>query len=133
MQSTALLWDVPGASRVYSVFENCSNLTIVIIGSEVKTIPAYAFYGCSGLTELIIPNLVTTIGHDAFYGCRGLTEIINYATTPQTIDMKYVNGYVFGNVNKTTCMLRVQVISVATYKAATSWKDFGNILEILLL
>ena len=58
------------------VFLDCSNITKLIIGDKVKTIPANAFYGCSGLTSVRIPNSVTSIGGSAFYGCASLTSVI---------------------------------------------------------
>jgi hypothetical protein len=57
------------------VFSGCSALTSLNIDSEVKTIPAYAFYNCSGLTSVTIPDLVMSIGESAFSGCSGLTSI----------------------------------------------------------
>ena len=58
-----------------AMFGNCSKLTQVIIGENVKTIPAYTFEGCSGLTSVTIGNSVTSISEGAFSGCIGLTSV----------------------------------------------------------
>ena len=59
----------------YLIFEECTNLSNVIIGDNVQTIPDYAFYNCSGLTSVTMGNHVTSIGAYAFSNCSGLTEI----------------------------------------------------------
>ena len=56
-------------------FNNCTNLSIVVFGDFVETIPACAFNGCSGLTSLTIGNSVTSIGDYAFENCSGLTSL----------------------------------------------------------
>ena len=84
--------------RTYEAwFQDCP-LTSLVIGNDVKSIPAclayyqtrlttvtipnsvisigwYAFEGCTGLTSVTIPNSVTEIGYSAFYGCTGLTSV----------------------------------------------------------
>ena len=84
--------------RTYEAwFQDCP-LTSLVIGNDVKSIPAclayyqtrlttvtipnsvisigwYAFVGCTGLTSVTIPNSVTEIGYDAFSGCTGLTSV----------------------------------------------------------
>ena len=52
-----------------------TGLTEITIPNSVTSIGSYAFSGCTGLTEITIPNSVTSIGSGAFYGCTGLTEI----------------------------------------------------------
>ena len=59
----------------FSIFSGCTNLTTVIIGDNVKTIPSYAFSGCSGLTSITIPDSVTSIEGSAFSGCNKPTNI----------------------------------------------------------
>ena len=56
------------------IFENCTNLTTIIIGNDVKTIPSNAFSRCS-LTSITIPASVTKIGSCAFYRCFDITSI----------------------------------------------------------
>ena len=57
-------------------FEDCKELTSVVIPNTVTRISWDAFSGCTGLTSIVIPNSVTEIGNQAFRGCTGLTNII---------------------------------------------------------
>lgn len=58
-----------------SAFNGCSSLNSVSIPNSVKYIEFCAFLGCSGLTSIIIPNSVTSIGGEAFGSCIGLTSV----------------------------------------------------------
>ena len=58
-----------------SAFEECTNLTSVVIGDNVTSIGSKAFYNCDSLTSVTIPNSVTTIGESAFYACTSLTSV----------------------------------------------------------
>ncbi|MEI6755120.1 MAG: leucine-rich repeat domain-containing protein, partial [Paludibacter sp.] len=62
-------------SSQYPSFFGCTKLSSVIIGNNVKTIPANAFQDCTGLTSIIIPTSVTSINDAAFEYCSGLTSI----------------------------------------------------------
>ena len=111
------------------------------IPSSVTSISGGAFSACRGLTSVTIPSSVTSIGLSILRGgsfdyCTGLTEIINHATIPQFIERTaghtdYLIG-AFANVNKTDITLRVPAASVAAYKVAAGWKDFGKIVAIEL-
>ena len=63
----------------YPVFEDCTSLSTVTIGENVKNIPDYAFCYCTGLTSITIPSSVTSIGEDAFHGCTGLKTVYNFS------------------------------------------------------
>ncbi len=58
------------------VFQGCTTLSTLNIGSGVKAIPNYAFSGWNGLTTVTIPNSVTTIRNNAFSGCSGLKFVV---------------------------------------------------------
>ena len=102
-------------------FYGCSSLTSVTIGNSVTSIGDDAFLNCSGLTSINIPNSVTSIGILAFYGCSGLTSITVEATTPPTL-----GGNAFSNTNN--CPIYVPAASVDTYKAASGWSTYENII-----
>jgi len=56
-------------------FENCTQLTEVIMSDSVTFIESYAFSNCSALSKVVMSNSVTTIGMGAFRDCSSLTEI----------------------------------------------------------
>lgn len=57
-------------------FNNCRNLTSVIIPNSVTSIGEGAFCDCSSLTSGAIPSSISSIGAYAFSGCNGLTSVI---------------------------------------------------------
>ena len=68
----------PAGDRVTGIgnwaFDQCRQLTSVIIPDSMTTIGERAFNGCSNLTYVVIPNSVTSIGVYAFAYCN-LEEI----------------------------------------------------------
>ena len=56
-------------------FQNCTNITSIIIPASVKTIGFNAFAGCTKLTSVVIPDGVTSIAQSAFDGCTSLTSL----------------------------------------------------------
>lgn len=55
-------------------FEDCQ-LKSLLIGEQVKSIPAYLACGQKQLTSITIPNSVASIGDFAFSGCSGLSSV----------------------------------------------------------
>ena len=85
--------------RYDPVFRNCTALSTVTIGENVKNIPAYAFSGCTGLTSVVIPNSVTNIGSSAFSGCINLKKVELNTTTVENwfSGNASINEVVIGN------------------------------------
>ncbi len=55
-------------------FENCKDLTAVVIPETCVGLGWNSFAGCTGLKKIVIPASVKTIEGSAFYGCTGLLE-----------------------------------------------------------
>ena len=71
--------DIVIPSNVTSIgneaFKKCDNLTSITIPNSVTSIGDHAFYHCDSLTNITIPSSVTSIGDSAFYHCDNLTSI----------------------------------------------------------
>jgi hypothetical protein len=106
-------------------FAYCLSLTSVTLGNLITAIGEGAFQGCENLISVTLGGSVTMIDNWAFAGCERLAEIINLNPTPIAI-----NGTVFEDVDKSTCVLKVPAGSLAAYSAANVWKEFLNMEEI---
>jgi hypothetical protein len=104
-------------------FEECTNLTSVIIGNAVTTIGSCAFAFCRGLTSVTIGRAVTLIDYCAFEFCEGLTSITSLA-----VNSPLLGPGVFTAVSSA---ISVYVLcgSVEVYKADVVWGSFSNIQE----
>jgi hypothetical protein len=80
-----------------SAFENCYNLTSILIPNTITSIGSYAFSYCSGISgALTLPTSLRKLGEGAFYGCWNLTSV----TIPATLtDIGY---YCFLESNSVT-------------------------------
>ena len=58
------------------VFDNCTNLSTINFGNNVKRIPNKLCCGWSGLTSIEIPNSTKMVGKDTFRDCDHLTNIV---------------------------------------------------------
>lgn len=56
-------------------FDDCDNLTEIVIPEGVTSIGHSAFYDCDSLTSVVIGNGVTYIGSIAFAGCDSLASV----------------------------------------------------------
>ena len=57
------------------LFEGCSSLSNVVMGNSIEYIGHSAFRDCTSLLKIHIPKSVTVIGEDAFKGCTNLVGI----------------------------------------------------------
>lgn len=81
------VYDATSGSSSYSsshgVFQQCSHLTTVTIGSNVKSIPSQLLTGCP-ITTVTIPNSVKTIGQYAF--ANTLLQTVHFGSSVELID-----------------------------------------------
>ena len=60
---------------VEGVFSDCTNLTTLVLPSQLKEIGAQAFAGCEQLTAVTLPDSLEVLGCGAFQNCTSLTTI----------------------------------------------------------
>lgn len=109
-----------------NAFYGCTNLKKVSIGDNVERIGRWAFSGCSNLDYFLLGRNVKSIGQEAFSDCVNMTKLISYATTPPTCETQALD-----DINKWSCKLLVPSEAISTYQAATQWKDFFFIEDVL--
>ncbi len=95
-----------------SAFEDCVNLTSVVIPSTDTIIGYYAFYNCINLTNVNIPSSVTTIGGHTFSRCTKLESIMipDNVTLIGESAFAYCNGLTIVNIPS-----GINVISMETF------------------
>ncbi len=116
LPSTLKSVTITGGNLYYGAFYNCSSLTSVTLGDNVKTVGGYAFYECSGLTSVTLPNGITGIGFYAFCGCSGLTSI----AIPETV--KSIGSSAFENCSGLTSVVipdSVEEIGDSAFRACS--------------
>lgn len=71
-------------------FQQCANLTSVVLPNGITKLNSYIFYECPSLTSVNIPESVTSIGFAAFSDCKSLTSI----TIPENVtEIDMLNFY----------------------------------------
>ncbi|MDE6633456.1 MAG: leucine-rich repeat protein, partial [Muribaculaceae bacterium] len=96
------------------------SLEKVVIGNNVRSIPANLFRECINLNSVVIPNSVTSIGNSAFNGCSLDTIVMGYG-------IKSIGSYAFSR-----CPASKIYITAQTPPEIESY-TFGNYKGILYL
>lgn len=104
-------------------FEDCYELTSVVIGDAVETIGEEAFQGCTGLTSVTIGSGVTTIGAKAFNYCNALQTV----TCKNTVPPVMASSNCFSTAAYSKAVLMVPRQYVEAYALADYWYKFNNI------
>lgn len=86
-----------------------ANLTIVKMGSHIRTIGASAFKQCTALKEVVLPPDVASIEESAFYGCTAL-QAVDYPAS-----LEYIGNTAFANTGLTSLFIPSTVKSFGTY------------------
>lgn len=90
----------------------------------VTYIAPFAFYDCKEIASMKIPETVTRIDEGAFYVRDNLERIYVLGQTPATIEEA-----AFSNILYENAVLYVPIGSSDSYKKASYWSGFSNIVE----
>ncbi|MDE5567801.1 MAG: leucine-rich repeat domain-containing protein [Muribaculaceae bacterium] len=102
-------------------FNNCKELTAIELPNFVQTIGSSAFSGCTGMTSVEIPNSVKTIGSSAFYGCTELTSM----AIPDGV--KYIGASAFGGC---TGLTSVKIGSLVETIGSTAFSGCSKLASV---
>ena len=70
-------------------YANCSKLTTLNLGDNLKRVENAAFQYCNNITKLTFPSTIEYIGDEAFSGCNSVTEV----TLGSSLKEIGVNGF----------------------------------------
>lgn len=113
-----------------SAFENCTNLTGIILGDSFEEIEDKAFSACCNLTNITFGNNLETIGNEAFAICNKLTSVV-IGNNIETI-----GDYAFGSCNNLTSVVlgdSVEMIGEGAfaYNSSLTNVTFGDDLLVI--
>lgn len=97
-----------------------------VIPESVTSIDEDAFLLAANLTSVTISENVTTIGENAFRNCAKLDSVTVGWRTPLAVPAN-----IFDGVDVANAYLCVPKGTVAAYKTAEVWKEFGLMTEFL--
>lgn len=103
-------------------FKSCNKLSHVEINVNL---PERFLQVATNLTEVVVGSNVTSIGRYNFYGRAKLTSVTILATTPPAL----AANNEFYNTNN--CPIYVPAASVDAYKSATNWSNYADRIQAI--
>ena len=112
-----------------AAFRNNAQLQQAVLGTGVQALNNQLFQSCRALKSVIVKGEITgKVGTNAFASCSSL-ERIEMVATPTAPS---ASSSSFSSVPTATCLLYVPgEEAVASYQAASYWKNFANIVPFL--
>lgn len=120
--STIIIGDSVQTIPYYFVY-GLKSLKSLHFGNSLTYIDNYAFYGCSKLKQITLPYSIQGIGNYAFYNCEDLTDVTCMAVTPPSMGNYYT---IYPAYYMAT--LHVPERSVNAYMATDWWNRFLTII-----
>ena len=107
-----------------NAFYSCTSLSIVSF-PECTSIGSSAFYSCTPLSTVSFPKC-TSIGSYAFYRCTSLSTI--YLIGSSLCRLLSSTAFTQTGITSSTGSIYVPTSLVTSYKTATGWTYFSNII-----
>lgn len=95
-------------------FQDCHNISNIVLPNTLTTIEDYAFKNCTGLTSINIPSSVQGIASNAFSGCSNLRSV-NASGSTDDMTWSLQNGNLVIN-----CTGRI---------TSTPWSAFSSFIQ----
>ena len=90
------------------LFQNCSSLESIVLGSNLTSLPNYMFSGCSSLLSVDLSS-VKTLGTYMFQNCSSLEEVTLGS------DMTALSNYAFDGCSSLTSINLESIKTIGTY------------------
>lgn len=107
-----------------SMFYKCSSLESVTLSNNLTCLSNQLFSSCSSLKSVTIPASVDSVATQAFVYCYALAEVTSLNTTPPVAASASFPDTTYSGT------LYVPIGCADTYKSATTWENFSNIVEL---
>lgn len=117
------------AHSIVETTQATGNLKTINVGECITIIGTDAFTGETNLTTVILPSTITYIRNAMLFGCTSIQNLTLLSTTPPTLS----SGKLFGD-NETIpsgFKINVPATAVNTYKQASGWSTYSNIIETI--
>ena len=108
-----------------SAFNGCTGLTSVIIPDNVNSIGSHVFRECSGLNSITLGKGISSLGGQVFIGCSELENFYCYCER-----VPWDGGQLFSIADIGNSTLHVPMSAISDYQSSYSWKGFGNIIAL---
>ena len=97
---TTLYYNADSCAHMGSnIFSTCNNITSVVIGDNVKTVPNGLCNNCSSILFLTVGKNVRTIGANAFSGCSNMMSVSFNADSCLNVNNAFTNSTSLSTVN----------------------------------
>ena len=101
-----------------NAFTNAKRISIINIGNNVETIPAYFAYDLDSLTYVTIPANVTSLGDSAFYDCDRLASVTcNAQTAPALGSSAFYSNYSSNTLSIPFCNVNQESYTSSAWNA----------------
>lgn len=106
-----------------NAFENCINLTTVVLPQEMEEIKSFAFFGCENLTEIQIPSGIQVVDEYTFADCK----MLNKAELPDSITQISVGAF-----SGCTSLCNINIPKNVNYIAESAFSGCSALTEIYI-
>ena len=113
-----------GIYSALNMFNGCTNLQEVVIGSGFDRTSERMFYNCTSLTSITLPASITAINAWTFTGCTNLTTVILERTESVVL-------YNHNNIGADNATFYVPDALLDAYKSANRWSAIADRIKPL--